>query len=152
VDEEDDLRAGLGEPPLEVGGLRNLRPLVRQLVDVAAVGGRELRPALAEVACRDGEDALAGREEVDDGRLEGAGARRRADQHVVLGSIHLAQASQHAREELLEVGAAVVDDGLASGREHLRRHRSRARGQQIPLPRHPPQPTCVLSEVDGRRT
>ena len=48
-------------------------------------------PALAELSLRDGEHALAGREEVDDRRLEGARARGREHEHLVLRAEHLAQ-------------------------------------------------------------
>ena len=65
-------------------GRRRLAPRVGQRDDVAAERAPELLPALAELALRDDERPLAGREEVDERRLERAGAGGREDEHLVL--------------------------------------------------------------------
>ena len=70
-------RSRLLEPRAEVLGPRRLSPCVAKLVDVGAVRARERRPAVAELAGRDDEDALSRGEEVHDRRLERAGSRRR---------------------------------------------------------------------------
>ena len=77
VHEDDDLGARLLEARAKVVRPRRLAPGVPELVDVGAVGGRERGPALAELARRDDEHALARREQVHDRRLERAGARTR---------------------------------------------------------------------------
>ena len=81
---------------------------------------------------------LAGRDEVRDGRLEGAGARGSEEEHVVLRPADLAQPGQHALVDRQEVGAAVVEHGRADRREHLGRHGRRPGREQVPLRRHVP--------------
>ena len=70
---------------------------------------------------------LARRDEVRDGRLERAGARRAEEQHVVLRPADLAQPREDALVDRQEVGAAVVDDGRADRGEHLAAARASAR-------------------------
>ena len=91
VHEEHRAGAALGERRANVLGARRLAPGVGQRDDVAAEHARELLPALAELALRDGEHPVARREEVDDRRLERPGAGRREDEHLVLGAIDGAQ-------------------------------------------------------------
>jgi hypothetical protein len=81
---------------------------------------------------------LARRDEVRDGRLEGAGARRAEEKHVALGPADLAQPREHTLVDRQELGTAVVDDGRADRREHLGRHRRRPGREQVPLGRHVP--------------
>ena len=92
-----------------------------------------MRPALAEVAGRDDEDAVARREQVGDCRLHRGRAGGREQEHVALGAVHLAQALERRGEDRAEVGPAVVDDRLRQRREHLRRDGRRPRSHQVPL-------------------
>jgi hypothetical protein len=86
---------------------------------------------------RDDEDGVTGREEVGDGRLERAGARRGEDEDVVLRPEHLLQALDRLVEDVLEVRRAVMDHRLRHGGEDLRRNRRRAWSEEIALLRHP---------------
>ncbi len=70
-----------------------LAPLDLQAGHVCAVGGGDLREAVAEVADADAEDGVARREEADDRRLEPARARRGEDEDVLRG----AESRAHAR-------------------------------------------------------
>ena len=87
---------------------------------------RELLPALAELALRDGKHPIAGRVEVDDRRLERPRAGRREDEHFVLRAIDRAQPLLGDGEDLGEIGRPVVDDRPRERAQHLRRHRGRA--------------------------
>src|SRR5439155_26188443 len=85
VDDPERLRAaGLAQAGAYVLGLRDLAPRVPEMDDVGAVRRGHLRPPLAEVAGRDDEVPLAGRDEVRDRRLEGPGARRAEEENVGL--------------------------------------------------------------------
>ena len=106
------LAAALGECFPQVVGLRGIAPRVSQRHDVAAECPSHRLPPLAELALRDGEDALARREQVDDRRLERSGAGRREHEDLVLRPVHLAQPFLREAEDLREVGRAVVEHRL----------------------------------------
>jgi hypothetical protein len=77
-----------------------------------AEGLAEVAPAFAELAAVDGQDAIAGRAEVDDRGLHGAGARRGQDIDVLFGAEDVFQAFRDLHEDFRKFGRAVVDDGL----------------------------------------
>ncbi len=74
-------------------------------VDVAAEGFGEAAPALAELAGGEDEDAVAGRGEVGDGGLHGAGAAAREDDDVVLGADEVLELGEDAGVECAELRA-----------------------------------------------
>ena len=76
---------------------------------------------------------LAGRNEVGDGRLEGAGARGSEEEHVALGPADLAEAARARARNGQEVGAAVVNHRRADGGEHLGGHGRRPRREEVAL-------------------
>ena len=63
----------------DVVGGRRLAPLVRDVLDLAAVGPRDVGPALAEVARGDRDDSVARRGQVRDRRLEARRPRGRVE-------------------------------------------------------------------------
>ena len=98
VRQEDGLRAAeLLEAGGEVVRARRLAPLVLDGLDVGAVGGGELLPALAERAGGDDDHAVAGRAEVRDGGLHRAGAGAGEEQDVVRGAAHLREPLEASR-------------------------------------------------------
>ena len=137
MDEEDERdRLELGEPARELGGGRRLAPLEAQLLDLAAVAPGHRRPALSELAGRDGEHAVAGRAEVDDRRLEGAGARAGEEEDVRARPVNLLQPAERPFVDDPEVRRSVMQNRLREGGEHLRRHGRRPGREQVPLLRH----------------
>jgi hypothetical protein len=106
------------------------------VLDLAAEAARHRGPALAEMARRDGEHAVARRAEVDDRRLEGAGPRAGEEEHVAARAMHLLESREHALVDDPEVGRTVVQDRLGERGKHLGRHRRRAGREQVPLLRH----------------
>ena len=115
-DERRSSRRSRASASRRSSGLRRLAPRVRERDDVAAERARHRLPALAELALRDREHPLAGREEVDDRRLERAGARRREDENLVLRAEDLAQPLLREVEDRGEVGRAMVEHRLATAR------------------------------------
>ena len=83
---EDDRRARSRRCARAGRRRRASLPTRSELCDVAAVRARDLAEALAEVAGRDDEHALAGRAEIGDRRLHPARTRAGVDEDVVLGS------------------------------------------------------------------
>jgi len=136
VDDPDRLRLALAEPRAHVLRIGRLAPLVAQVVDLGAVARGHRGPALPEVPCRHDKVWLARRDEVRHRRLEGPGAGRGEQEHVALRAADLTQAGEAALVDRSEIGAAMVDDRLGKGGEHLRRHRSRAGREQIFLAGH----------------
>ncbi len=65
-------------------------------IGVAAEGFDQRGPALAELAGGEDEDAVAGRGEVGDGGLHGAGAAARQDDDVVGGADEVLELREHA--------------------------------------------------------
>ena len=130
---------------------RRLAPGVPELLDLAAERARHRDPALAEVARRDGEHALAGRAEVDDRRLEPARAGAGEEQHVGAGAVDVLQPAEHAGVDLVEVRRAMVQHRLRERGEHLRRHRGRPGREQVPLLRHRPEPSGARGRALGSR-
>jgi hypothetical protein len=134
----DRLRLTLAQPRTHVVGVGRLTPRVAQVVDVGPVRRGHRRPALAEATRGDDEMRVIRRHEVLHRGLECTGAGRREEQDVLLGPAHLAQPREATLVDRPEVGTAVMDDRLPHRRQHLRRNRSRPRGEQILL-RHLPQ-------------
>ncbi len=150
MNHEHDLRARLVETGANVLRARRLTPGISQLVDIGAVRPRESRPTFTELASHDGEDALARRKQVHDGRLERGGARCGEQQDVVLSPADLLQPPQRAEHDRTKVRAAMVKDGLRSGSEHLGRNRRRPRRHQIPLSSHVVRLPPVIDGADHR--
>ncbi len=90
-------------------------------------------PALAEGTVADHGDAVAWGAEVRDRRLHRARSGRSEEQHIGAGAVHVLQPGEHTGVQLAEVGPAVVDDRLGTGREHLWRHGCRAWREQVAL-------------------
>ena len=141
MNEEHGARPGVRERASDGVGLRPLPPRVRERDDVAPEGARHRLPALAELALRDREHAVARRKEVHDRRLERAGTGRSEDEHVVRGAEDLAQPLERDLEHRGEVGRAVVEDRLGERAQHLRRHGRRAGRQELLRACHCPEPT-----------
>ena len=76
--------------------------------DLGPVGLGHRDPAIAEVAGRHAQHAIAGREQVRVGGLERAGARRGEHEHVVRGAVDGLQLLEHRAVEPLELARAVV--------------------------------------------
>ena len=86
MDEEDERdRLQLLERARQVVGRGRLAPRMAQLLDLATERPCHRGPALAELACGDGEHTLTRRAEVDDRRLERARPRAREEEHLGLG-------------------------------------------------------------------
>jgi hypothetical protein len=103
------------------------------VVDVTAVVLGDLRPALAEVAGRDDDDAIARRGEVRDDRLEAGRSRGCIEEDVAVGAVDLLQPLEALLVRRLEVRAAVMDDRERHRGQHLRRDRRRPRSHEIAL-------------------
>ena len=127
VDEEHGAGATLVERRAEILRLRGLAPGVRERDDIAPERARHRLPALAELALRDGEDALARREQVHDRGLERTGPRGGEDEHLALRPEHRAKPLLGEREHLGEVRRAVMEHRPRERAQHLGRHRGRAR-------------------------
>ena len=144
-----------GEALAHVLGPRRLAPRVPQLDDLCAVPARHQAPALAEVARRYHENAIAGRDEVRDGGLHRAAAGRGEQDRVAPRAEDLRQPCEHPLEHGPELGAAVIDEGLGHRRLHLRRNRRRTGRHQITGLGHssegsgPPRRRSVQGDQDG---
>ncbi len=136
MDEEHGRRAALGERVTQIVGFRRVAPRVRERHDLAAERPPHLLPALAELPLGDREHALGRREQVDDRRLEGARSRGGQDEDLAVRAKHFPQPLLGEREDLGEVGRAVVQNGLGEGLQHLGWHRGRARRQELLCARH----------------
>ena len=118
-------------------------------INLAPERARHRLPALAELALRDGENALARREQVHDRGLERTGPRGGEDEHLALRPEHRAKPFLGEREHLGEVRRAVMEDGPRERAQHLGRHRGRpgrqellrARSHAVSVQRLPPTPT-----------
>ncbi len=129
---EDEARLGmLAQRALDRRRLDGASPLDLQLGDGEAVRGRDLAPALAELAAVHDQDAVAGRRGVDHRRFHGAGAGRGEDQDVLRGREEPLQAFLHLGEDRLELRRAVVDDRLRHREQHLGRDGRRPGGEQV---------------------
>ena len=139
----DDPGGGLGvgdedDPGVRRGGadpcrVERLAPRLLDMGDVGAVGGGQLQPALAEVAGRRDHRPVAGRQQVDHRRLHRVGAGAGDHQHLAGRFEHRPQPGQRLGEQALEIGAAVMQDGLRQSRLHLRWHRRRPGRDQVRL-------------------
>ena len=128
------LRVRLLEERRPDGGRRGgLAPLDLEAADVGAVDLGDLREAVAEGADGDGEDPVAGREDVDDGGLEGAGARGGEQDDVGLGAEERAHPADDPLHERGELGAAVVDHLAPAGGHDGRREGGRAGDPEVLL-------------------
>jgi hypothetical protein len=136
VDEEHRRRAALGQRVPKIVGARSVAPRIRERHDLAAEGPAHRLPALAELALRDGEDALRRRQQVDDRRLERAGSGCRQHEDLVLRAEHLAQPLLGEPEDLREVRRAVVEHRPGERGEHLGRHRRRPWREELLRARH----------------
>ena len=136
VDDDDDLRPGLGESRAQIVGLRRLPPGVPELVHVCAERRRHRAPAVAERSGRDDEDALARRQDVHERGLERTGAGCGEEQDVVLGAADLLQAAERPEHELAKVRPAMMDDRLGAGGQRLGRNGRRPGCHEVALPRH----------------
>ena len=110
VGEQDRLRVGHAAQPLaDLRTVRRVAPFGVELGDVRAVDAGDLREPVAERADAHAEDAVAGRQRVDDRRLEPAGPRGRDHRHVgrrpEVGLHALEDPGEHRRE----LGTPVVD-------------------------------------------
>ena len=112
-------------------GLDGAAPFDLQLGDRQAVRGRDLRPALAELAAVHDDHVVARRRRVCDRGLHRAGAGRRQDQHVLARLKETLQTGLHLGEDRLELRRAVMDDRLRHREEHLGRHGRRPWGQEV---------------------
>ena len=103
---EDDLDARVGgEQAVDLGRVEAAAPAGLVARGVGLVGVGELDPALAELARRAREHAVAGPDEVRDGGLHGARAARREQEHVVARAEDRGQALEDARVELTPAGS-----------------------------------------------
>ncbi len=105
-------------------------------VDVAAEGLGDAAPALAELAGSEDEDAVAGRGEVGDGGLHGAGAAAREDDDVVLGADELLELGEDAGVEGAELGRAVMNVSGCHGELGGGKQGRRARSEEASFPDH----------------
>jgi len=113
-------RLGLHRPPpLDVQGL------VRH-----AVGGEQALPALAELAARDDQRALARRHQVDHRGLHGAGAGGGEQEHLARGAVELAQRRGDARQRGAKLVGAMVRRHLGERAQHARRDLDRAGSEE----------------------
>ena len=117
----------------DLGRIGRLAPLVADRVHFDLVLLTDRDPPFAEGAVADDRDAIAGRAQIRDRRLHRARAGGGEEQDVGLGAVHVLQPAEHARVDLAEVGAAVVDDRLGARGEHLGRYGRRPRREQVPL-------------------
>ena len=98
-------------------------------VDFAAESFGQAHPALAEFSGGEDQDAVAGRGEVGDRGLHGAGAGRGEQQHVVFGADEDLELGEDFLEEGAELGGAVVDVGGGHGELGGGQQRRWARGK-----------------------
>ncbi len=84
-------------------------------VDVTAEGLADAGPALAELAGGEDQDAIAGRGEVGDRGLHGAGAGAGEQDDVVGGADELLELGEDAGVEGAKLGGAVMDVGRGHG-------------------------------------
>ena len=84
-----------------------------ETVHLDAEGGGRPAEVVREVAVDDAQDAVAGRQRVDDGRLPAARARARVhDRLTALGLEHALEPDEDLADQRRELRAAVVDDRL----------------------------------------
>ena len=126
----DGSRASSATDRVRVG---RLAPLDLDLGDVRAVGPGDLREPVAERADRHGEDPIARRDDVDDGRLEPARAGGRDDRDVARGPEVRAHPGQDPVEHGRELRPAVVDHLAGAGLADRRREPRRAGDAQVGL-------------------
>ena len=146
VHEERDLRARLLEPRAHVVGLRRLAPRVAQLLHVGAVRAGDRDPAVAELARRDAEHALAGREQVHDRGLERGRARRGEEQDV---GARPADLRRRARQRVIELAEVRARDG--GGRARRRPRAPPAEPASAPAPSGSACPPSARSLASGRK-
>ena len=129
--DEHDLDAGLPAQRVGDGGrVDRPAPLALEVQRVDAVVGADGRPAVAEVAARGHQHALAPGGEVGDGRVHGAGARGAEDQHLALGLEDAAQALDDVLPDRDELGRARVEDRAGAGGDDLGGQDGGPRGHQ----------------------
>jgi hypothetical protein len=105
--------------------VRPLAPLEAQRLHLGPVRLGHGHPALAEVARARHQHPVARREQVGVRRLEGAGARGGEEHHVLRGAEDALEALEDAAEAGLELGGAMVRQGLRHGGDDVRRNRRR---------------------------
>ena len=103
---------------VDLRGVDPAPPVAGDPLDVQAQPFGDLLPESREVAGLEHQDAVAGREHVDEGRLPRPGARGGIDDHRPRGAEHLAHPVEQLAPERPELGAAVVDRGLRHGAQH----------------------------------
>ena len=132
---EDGLAVGHGlELGLELLLGEVLAPRVEDDLLVGdAVGLADIAPALAELAAVDGQDLVAGAEQVDHGGFHGARSRGRQDVGLLLGPEDLLDAFGDLHEEGRELGRPVMEDGLGRRRQGPLGDRRGAGGEEIVL-------------------
>ena len=106
----------------------------RRVVTFGAVGLGDLGEPVAERPDRDAEDAIARRQDVDDGRLEAAGARRTTGSRCRSSCRSTASSGRMTRpSSRRELGPAVVDHLAPAGLPDARRERGRSGDAQVRL-------------------
>ena len=129
----------------------------RDHIHVAGVRARQRRPALPEFAGRKHQHAVAGRGDVADRGLHGAGARAGEQQHIVRSADKDLEVSKHLRKQAAKLGRAVVHIGRGHGELRRGQQRRGAGGKQACLadhaghsrPRPPPARSSTMS-VSGK--
>ena len=90
-------------------------------------------PPFAEGAVAHHRDAVTRPAEIRDSGLHRARARGGEEEDVGLRAVDILQTAEDACVDLAEIRAAVMDDRLGAGREHLGRHGRRPRSEEIAL-------------------
>ena len=116
-------------------------------VDFAAEGLGQSGPALAEFTGSEHQDAVAGRGEIGDRGLHGAGAGTRKDDHVVPGADKVFQLREHAGVEGAKLGSAMVNISRGHGELGGRQQGRWAWSVKSGLPDH----SCIVSSLARRR-
>jgi hypothetical protein len=134
VGEQHGLRVGQpAEPLAELVGRRRVAPLRVELGDVRAIDAGDLREAVAERADAHGEDAVTGRQRVDDRCLEATRAGRGEHRDIRRRAEERLDALEDATEHLCELRPAVVDHLARAGGADARRQGGRAGDTEVGL-------------------
>ena len=127
---------GVGHPAKTLPDLirgRGVAPFRVELRDVGPVDPGDLGEAVTERADADAQDAVAGRQRVDDRGLEAAGSGRREHRDVGRRPEERLDAVQDPLEHRGELRAAMVDHLPGARGPDTRRQRGRAGDAEIRL-------------------
>src|ERR1700733_499226 len=115
-----------GKPGFDLGDVGAAAPVGRHEFEVELEFLGDALPQYGELAGLGEQHLVAGRKRVDDGRLPGAGARRRENDHRLFGAENALHARKHGKAELGEFRAPVVQRRHVHGPQDPVRYIGRA--------------------------